>query len=160
MTVGPCDSKRFAQRATELGVKCISIELSRGETKHQPMTGSFHHGEIVAVHGEVMELARGLAKRGFDVTRTKIERHGHLERTTPETDAAAATAPITNYFEYHVKIAPPADADLDGARVAPRAARGSPVTQRTERERRALRHAPRARRANRRRRSDSPNCSR
>lgn len=111
VTVGPCDLEAFRAACAELGVKCISIELSRGETKHQPMTGSFHHGEIVGVHGEVMELARGLAKRGFDVTRTKIERHGHLERTTPETDAAAATAPSTNYFEYHVKIVPPANAD-------------------------------------------------
>jgi non-canonical purine NTP pyrophosphatase (RdgB/HAM1 family) len=121
VTVGPCDLDAFRAACTELGVKCISIELSRGETKHQPMTGSFHHGEVVGVHGEVMELARGLAKRGFDVTRTKIERHGHLERTTPETDAAAALAPATNYFEYHVKLVPPPDADLTalGSRLAP-----------------------------------------
>ena len=121
VTVGPCDLEAFRAACAELGVKCISIELSRGATKHQPMTGSFHHGEIVGVHGEVTELARGLAKRGFDVTRTKIERHGHLERTTPETDAAAATAPSTNYFEYHVKIVPPAGADLTAlaSRVAP-----------------------------------------
>ncbi len=121
VTVGPCDLEAFRAACAELGVKCISIELSRGETKHQPMTGSFHHGEVVGVHGEVMELARSLAKRGFDVTRAKIERHGHLERTTPETDAAAATAPSTNYFEYHVKIAPPADADLSAlaSRLAP-----------------------------------------
>jgi non-canonical purine NTP pyrophosphatase (RdgB/HAM1 family) len=121
VTVGPCDLDSFRAACAELGVKCISIELSRGETQHQPMTGSFHHGEIVGVHGEVMELARELAKRGFDVTRTKIERHGHLERTTPETDQAAAIAPSTNYFEYHVKIAPPADADLVAlaSRIAP-----------------------------------------
>jgi non-canonical purine NTP pyrophosphatase (RdgB/HAM1 family) len=121
VTVGPCDLEAFRAACTELGVKCISIELSRGETKHQPMTGSFHHGEIVGVHGEVMELARSLAKKGFDVTRTKIERHGHLERTTPETDAAAATAPSTSYFEYHVKIVPPAGADLGAlaSRLAP-----------------------------------------
>jgi inosine/xanthosine triphosphate pyrophosphatase family protein len=101
VTVGPCDLEAFRAACAELGVKCISIELSRGETKHQPMTGSF--------------------QRGFDVTRTKIERHGHLERTTPETDAAAATAPSTNYFEFHVKIAPPADADLSAlaSRLAP-----------------------------------------
>jgi non-canonical purine NTP pyrophosphatase (RdgB/HAM1 family) len=121
ITVGPCDLESFRAACAELDVKCISIELSRGETKHQPMTGSFHHGEIVGVHGEVMDLARELAKRGFDVTRTKIERHGHLERTTPETDEAAALAPTTNYFEYHVKLALPPDADLTalGSRLAP-----------------------------------------
>ena len=121
VTVGPCDLEAFRAACAELDVKCISIELSRGETKHQPMTGSFHHGEIAGVHAEVMELARGLAKRGFDVTRTKIERHGHHERTTPETDAAAATAPSTSYYEYHVKIVPPPDADLTmlASRLAP-----------------------------------------
>ncbi|HEY2367573.1 MAG TPA: hypothetical protein VGH87_14355, partial [Polyangiaceae bacterium] len=40
---------------------------------------------------------------------------------TPETDEAAAIAPTTNYFEYHVKLVPPADADLTvlASRLAP-----------------------------------------
>jgi hypothetical protein len=68
-----------------------------------------------------MDLARELAKRDFAVTRTKIERHGHLERTTPETDAEAAHQPSTCYFEYHVKLALRPDADLAAlaSRVAP-----------------------------------------
>jgi XTP/dITP diphosphohydrolase len=112
ITVAVCDLETFRAACTELGVKCISIELPDGANKSQPMTASFHHGELIAVEREVLEIARALAKKGFDVTRSKIERHGRLEKTTPETDDEARAAPSTNYFEYHVKIAPAADADI------------------------------------------------
>jgi non-canonical purine NTP pyrophosphatase (RdgB/HAM1 family) len=105
VTVAPCSLDAFRAACAELGVKCIAIELPDGETRQQPMTASFHRGEQRDVEREVMAVARDLARRGFDPTRTKIERHGRLEGTTPETDEEARRAPATSYFEYHVKLA-------------------------------------------------------
>ena len=104
VTVAPCELAPFRAACAELGVKSISIELPVGETKTQPMTGSFHRGEMLDVQREVMELARELVRRGFDVTRVKIEAHGKLA-FAPETDEAARAAPATSYFEYHLKLA-------------------------------------------------------
>jgi inosine/xanthosine triphosphate pyrophosphatase family protein len=114
----------FRAACAELGVKCITIELPQGDTPVQPMTGSFHRGELLDVQEEVFALARGLVLRGFEVTRTKIEAHGRL-LGTPETDEDARKAPSTSYFEYHIKLALPAAADLAelGARCAALGAR-------------------------------------
>ncbi len=75
------------------------------------MTASFHRGELLAVQEEVVTIARSLVKLGFEVTRTKIEAHGRL-LGTPETDEDARQAPSTSYFEFHVKLALPEDADV------------------------------------------------
>lgn len=114
VTVGIDASQLEAFRAacSELGVKCISIELPRGETRSQPMTASFHRGELLDVQQEVMAIARALVKRGFAVTRTKIEAHGRLA-WTPQTDEEAERGPTTSYFEFHMKLALPAAADVD-----------------------------------------------
>jgi non-canonical purine NTP pyrophosphatase (RdgB/HAM1 family) len=101
----------FRAACSELGVKCISIELPEGETRAQPMTGSFHRGELLEVQHEVVALARELVRKGFAVTRTKIEAHGRLE-WTPTTDEDASRGPSTSYFEFHVKLALPADLDI------------------------------------------------
>ncbi len=120
VTVAACDLDAFRAACSELSIKCITIELARGETRHQPMTGSFHRGELPEVEREVVAIAQELAKRGFEVTRTKVERHGHLEETTPATDDEARRAPRTCYFEYHIKLVVSPDADLAalGARFA------------------------------------------
>jgi inosine/xanthosine triphosphate pyrophosphatase family protein len=107
----PHDLDAFRAACTELGVKCISIELPEGETRAQPMTGSFHRGALLDVQREVVALAGELVRRGFTVTRTKIEAHGRLD-WTPPTDEEAARGPSTSYFELHMKLALPADADL------------------------------------------------
>jgi hypothetical protein len=105
------DLQAFRATCAELGVKCITIELPSGDTPIQPMTGSFHRGELLDVQDEVMRIAQALVRRGLSVTRTKIEAHGRL-LGTPETDEAARRAPSTSYFEYHVKLALPPHADL------------------------------------------------
>ncbi len=114
VTVGiaQAELEPFRAACAELGVKCISIELPRGETRSQPMTASFHRGELLDVQQEVMTIARELVKRGFAVTRTKIEAHGRLT-WTPETDEEARRGPSTSYFEFHMKLALPASADVD-----------------------------------------------
>lgn len=101
---------RFEAYCDELGVKAIAIELSRGDTPFQPMTGSYHHGALGAVQAEVLALSRALAAAGFEVTRTKIEATG-ANRDIPETDAEARAFPA-NYFEHHVKVRLPAGASL------------------------------------------------
>jgi len=102
---------RFQAACAELGVKHIAIELPSGETPRQPMTASFHRGALAKVEAEVVAIAQALARKGFDVPRTKIEAHG-IPRDAPESDEEAARAPTTSYFEYHVKLALPSDADL------------------------------------------------
>ncbi len=105
------DTEAFRTACTDLGLKCISIELPEGETRAQPMTGSFHRGELLDVQQEVVAIARELVRRGFEVTRTKIEAHGRLE-WTPATDDEALKGPSTSYFEFHMKLALPANMDL------------------------------------------------
>jgi inosine/xanthosine triphosphate pyrophosphatase family protein len=101
----------FRAACTDLGVKNITIELPQGETPTQPMTASFHRGELRDVQGEVLAISRELVRRGLEVTRTKIEAHGPAH-DVPETDEAAARAPTTSYFEFHIKLALPENADL------------------------------------------------
>jgi inosine/xanthosine triphosphate pyrophosphatase family protein len=98
----------FRAACAELGVKCIEIELPEGETRSQPMTASYHRGELPEVQREVLDLSRALMERGFDVSRSKIEALGR-NRDIPADDAEAARHPA-NYFEYHVKVLLPAAA--------------------------------------------------
>lgn len=101
---------RFDEVCAGLGVKSIHIALPRGVTRFQPMTGSYHHGELSVVQGEVLGLARQLAGAGFRVTRAKIEATG-ANRDIPLSDEEAAEAP-ENYFEYHIKVRLPRDAEV------------------------------------------------
>lgn len=112
VTVADGHGARFAEACKVLGVKCVAIELPDGETRSQPMTASFHHGPLLDVQREVVAIAQELVRRGFDVTRTKIEAHGRL-LGAPETDEEARRAPSTSYFEFHVKLALPGDTDLE-----------------------------------------------
>lgn len=112
VTVAPCDLARFRATCDALGVKCVAIELPEGDTRNQPMTASFHRGELRAVQDEALAIGRELVRAGFSVTRTKIELHGRLE-AAPETDEEARRAPETSYFEFHLKLAPRPEEDLD-----------------------------------------------
>jgi inosine/xanthosine triphosphate pyrophosphatase family protein len=107
---GAADLDRFRAFCAEAGVKCIFIELSRGDEPFQPMTASYHHGDLRKAREEVQEIARALAARGFDVTRLKIEAVG-ANRDIPDGDEEARRLPF-NYFEYHVKATFPPGADL------------------------------------------------
>lgn len=108
---GEAGMASFRAACAELDVKCIAIELPEGDTPVQPMTASFHRGELLAVQEEVVAIARALVKKGFEVTRAKIEAHGRL-LGTPETDEEAERAPSTSYFEFHIKLALPENADV------------------------------------------------
>lgn len=100
----------FRRACGEIGVKCISIDLPAGDTRRQPMTGSFHRGSLLDAQREAIAIGQELVRRGFDVVRTKIEQHGRLENA-PATDEEARRAGPNSYFEYHAKllIAPGSD---------------------------------------------------
>jgi hypothetical protein len=107
--------QRFQEACAEMGVKSVLIELPRGVTRSQPMTSTYHRGELQDVVAEVAGLARALRERGFLVTRLKLEAMATNEGV-PATDEEARAFPAGNYFEFHVKLVLPADGDLEPAR--------------------------------------------
>jgi len=106
---------RFRQLCTQLGAKCVLIELAEGVTRSQPMTATYHRGEVAAVAEEVAALSLAVRDAGFDVTRVKLEAVATNEGL-PETDADALAFPAENHFEFHVKALLPPAADLDALR--------------------------------------------
>jgi hypothetical protein len=114
VTVAPLEraaQDHFRAVCRELGVKSVLIELPGGSTPSQPMTSSYHRGELSAVAHEVADLSRSLRQHGFAVTRIKVEAMvGNAG--VPETDAEARALPAGNYFEFHVKVSLPSGADL------------------------------------------------
>jgi hypothetical protein len=103
--------ERFCLLCKTLGVKCVLIELPQGLTRSQPMTASYHHGTLTSVFCEVQVIAQKLMEAGFEVTRIKIEAMlGNCD--VPVTDDEALELPVTNYFEFHVKVILSAIADI------------------------------------------------
>lgn len=107
--------ERFRALCAERGVKCVLIELPRGQTRSQPMTSSYHRGELADVAREVADLAAAVQAASFPVSRVKLEAV-ITNAGLPQTDAEALAFPASNYFEFHVKALLPADADLDALR--------------------------------------------
>jgi hypothetical protein len=107
--------ERFRALCERLGVKSVLIELPRGQTPSQPMTSSYHRGELAEVVEEVAGLAGVLRGEGFPVTRVKLEAVVTNEGV-PRTDEESRRLPLSNYFEFHVKVTLPAEADLEPLR--------------------------------------------
>ena len=76
------------------------------------MTASIHRGTLSKVLLEVKQLAQKLIAEGFTVTRIKIEAMVS-NQDVPRSDCEAKALPATNYFEFHVKVTLPVDADLE-----------------------------------------------
>jgi hypothetical protein len=103
---------RFRGLCGELGVKCVLIELPQGMTRSQPMTASYHRGDLAAaVLSEVVALCRNVRAAGFPVARLKLEAVATNEGIPQEDDEAHDLA-ADNYFEFHQKVYLPPDADL------------------------------------------------
>lgn len=105
------ERQRFQSVCAALGVKCVLIELPRGVTRSQPMTSTYHRGELAAVTEEVAGLACRLRDEGFRVSRVKLEAVITNEGV-PGTDEEARSFPPGNYFEFHIKLLLPPDIDL------------------------------------------------
>lgn len=109
------ERERFQTACDEMGVKSVLIELPRGQTRSQPMTSTYHRGELAEVVEQVAGLSRSLRQRGFRVTRLKLEAVTTNEGV-PASDEEARAFPAGNYFEFHVKLTLPAASDLEELR--------------------------------------------
>src|SRR4051794_31624594 len=107
--------ERFRALCGELGVKSVLIELPQGVTRSQPMTSSYHRGDLSQAVAEVVRIAKRLRSEGFEVTRVKLEALVS-NSGVPETDEEAQALPAGNYFEFHVKVTLPPGADLHALR--------------------------------------------
>ena len=105
------ERERFRAACTNLGVKCVLIELPQGATRSQPMTSTYHRGDLADVIREVAALADAVRRAGFEVSRVKLEAVTSNEGV-PASDEEAAHFPAGNYFEFHAKVTLPVRADL------------------------------------------------
>lgn len=92
---------RFERLCEELGVKCVLIELARGVHQSQPMTASYHRGELGSVLAEIEALHARLWAAGFAVVRVKLEAAA-MNQGVPDTDDEATR--LDGYFEFHAKV--------------------------------------------------------
>lgn len=107
VTVKPCAIDAFAATCARLRVKCLHIVMPETTAQHeQPMTGSYHLGTLSEAREEVLELARALARDGFEVTRMKLEATGRAFGA-PESDEVARALPMDVYFEHHATVVLP-----------------------------------------------------
>src|SRR5262245_16178556 len=111
----PAERERFRALCSDLGVKCVIIELPAGSAPTQPMTASYHRGLLADVAHEVAALAGRVRAGGFPVARLKVEAVATNEGV-PDTDDAARALPASNYFEFHAKIRLPVNADFAAVR--------------------------------------------
>ncbi|WP_105971760.1 hypothetical protein [Streptomyces geranii] len=112
---GSAEAERLDRWAATAGLKLTHIVLARGRTPVQPMltlTGSPSYADESARAREVAALLRA---DGFEPVRVKIE----SSPWAPE--VPRQPCPDERYFEHHVKLRLPSDADLDAlaARVVP-----------------------------------------
>jgi hypothetical protein len=103
---------RVSAWAAQRGLKFSQILLDRGSHASQPMVTSTGHGLFAEQMEKARTLQRDLATCGFEVTRVKVEAAPWNEGV-PLEDSNAAAAGNQRYFEHHLKLLLPADADLD-----------------------------------------------
>jgi hypothetical protein len=118
ITVEPLDTpgrERFRNVCTILGVKPVLIEMLAGNSPSQPMTAAYHRGTGRSAALEVAAAAKRLRAEGFAISRVKLEAVATNEGV-PETDDAAAAEPPGCYFEFHIKLVLPEEADLEALR--------------------------------------------
>jgi len=97
---GPAQRVAFEALCTELGVKCVLIELAAGVHRSQPMTSSHHRGAVADVAAEVDVLRLTLQGAGFPILRVKLEA---LLNAVPGPVAYPEADPY-GYFEFHAKV--------------------------------------------------------
>ncbi len=103
LTIETDHAADFDALCGRLGVKHVAIELADGVHRSQPMTASYHRGELPAVIAEVDALYAQLVAAGFAVVRVKLEA---LASNDGIDDA------VGGYFEFHVKVRDPDLAQL------------------------------------------------
>jgi hypothetical protein len=79
------------------------------------MTSRYHRGSVAVALDELESLCAGLAGAGFAVVRVKLEAVA-ASAGVPDSDEEAVRLPSDNYFEFHLKLLLPPDADLAALR--------------------------------------------
>ncbi|MGP3973682.1 hypothetical protein ACTWQF_06480 [Streptomyces sp. 8N114] len=120
---GSCPAVRsgaLAGYAAEQGWKYAHIVLDRGRTPVQPMVTLTAEGTLGTARAAAQSAADELAAVGCPVVRVKVEAAPGA-RGVPATDAEGAALGPAYYFEHHVKLLLPPDAQTVGlARLAVR----------------------------------------
>jgi hypothetical protein len=109
------ERERFRQFCVTRKLKSILIELPQGQTRSQPMTSSYHRGEVQSVAHEVIQMARSMSEANFTITRVKLEAV-ITNQGVPHSDEQARALSPNNYFEFHTKLLLPPETDLDALR--------------------------------------------
>lgn len=93
------------------GLKCTHIVLSKGATASQPMLTWHGSGSLQAQLDRARQIGQMLEDQAFSVTRVKVE-VGLSSIEVPTTTEDASSLPEQSYFEFHVKLKLPSNADL------------------------------------------------
>ena len=104
----PAAWTRFKRWCDERELKSVFIALERGQTPAQPMMTRQSRGILATQIEAANALARDCQNAGFAVARVKLEVAPWNEDVPQRDDQADAR----RYFEHHVKLLLPADADL------------------------------------------------
>jgi len=109
------EAERLDRWATAVGLKLTHIVLARGRMPTQPMLTLTGSPSYAAESARAWEVAARLRADGFEPVRVKIESSPWAPEVPGEPCADE------RYFEHHVKLRLPVDADLDAlaARVVP-----------------------------------------
>lgn len=109
------EAERLGRWATAAGLKLTHIVLARGRMTTQPMLTLSGSPSYADESARAREVAARLRAGGFDPVRVKIESSPWAPEVPSE------PCPDERYFEHHVKLRLPLDADLDAlaARVVP-----------------------------------------
>ena len=117
LTVAAGRGEALQRFAAAHGLKCLQIELARGAQPLQPMLSWRSRGVLAQQRAQADAVAAQLRAQGLAPLRIKIEA-APGNRDVPQDDADAVAG---RYFESHIKLLLPADADL--AALAERAQR-------------------------------------
>lgn len=93
------------------GLKFTHIRLDRGDTPSQPMVTYHGHGTLTGQRAIADRWCAQLAEVGFEVVRIKFE-VSTRNADVPSTREEALALGAGRYFETHLKLLLPADADL------------------------------------------------
>lgn len=107
----PCelDGEGLLRFAQAHGLKCLQIELARGQHVFQPMLTRRGRGDLAGELAVAARLAAQLQAAGFAVCRTKIEA-SPMNAGIPQHEHEAQPG---RYFESHIKLLLAAKADGD-----------------------------------------------
>lgn len=98
-------------------LKCVHIVLERGLRASQPMMTRHGVGTLKAELRKAAALCRECQSAGFQVSRVKLE-VAPSNQDVPQTPVQAQSYSGRRYFEHHIKLLLPAEANLSALEAA------------------------------------------